>query len=86
MQSKAIYSVEFRRLDNSWIVRREGARRATSTHVSQSAAEAAARIRARRQGCDVVVRTADGVVERRFDRTTIPRNRSGVIRLPRNVG
>ena len=78
-----LYIVEFRRLDGRWIVRREGARRMTSTHPSRSAAEGAARARARRQRCDVVVMAADGVVERRYDHDKVPRNRSGVIRLPR---
>jgi hypothetical protein len=85
VESKMLYTVEFRHLDKRWIVRREGAGRITSTHPSQSAAEGAARARARRQRCDVVVMGADGVVERRYDHDNVPRNRSGVIRMPRGA-
>ena len=68
--------VEFPPVGPAWIVRRDGASRATSVHSSQAAAERAARLVGRRRRCDVVVKAADGAVERRYDYEAVPRNRS----------
>ena len=79
------YEVEYRLTDRLWTVRRNGHRRASSLHSTQSAAEDAARLLARRQQCDVVVKGSDGSPERRYEHNDAPPNRSGVIRLPRGT-
>src|SRR5438477_5203475 len=80
-----VYEIEFRLVDRSWIVRRDGSSRASSLHRSQSAAERAARVLGARHGCDVVVKAVDGSIERRHEYVDVLRNHSRVVRLPRRA-
>ena len=53
------------REDGRWAVQKTGAKRASRVFDSKSAAEARARAQARREHAELVVKRADGSIERR---------------------
>lgn len=58
--------------NDGWVIRREGASRATSTHETQTAAITAARELARSQGSELVIHGRDGRIRDRDSYGTDP--------------
>jgi hypothetical protein len=76
MAAKPHISVE-PRPDGRWAAQRDGSSRASSLHKTQKAAETAARVIARRDKTDVVIKGRDGSIQRRDSYGNDPRSRKG---------
>ena len=74
--SKANITVE-PRPNGQWAVQRDGSSRATSLHRTQKQAESAGRAAARRDKVELVVKAADGTIQRRDSYGNDPPRRPG---------
>ena len=76
MVRKASIAVTPRR-DGRWAVQRDGAKRASSLHDTQRAAEAAGRATAKRDKTELVIKGRGGEIQRRDSYGNDPRSRAG---------
>ena len=76
MPSKQNIAVE-PRPDGRWAVQRDGSKRASSLHNTQRQAESAARAIAKREELELVVKGANGTIQRRDSFGNDPRSRHG---------
>jgi hypothetical protein len=65
------------RPNGRWAVQRDGTKRASSTHTTQRQAESAAKVTARREGLEVVIKGLDGKIQRRDSYGNDPARRRG---------
>jgi hypothetical protein len=65
------------RPDGRWARQKNGTSRAASLHATQAQAESAAREQARRERTELVVKGADGRIQRRDSYGDDPRHRPG---------
>ena len=76
MAKKSSVAVMPRR-DGRWAVKRDGAKRASSLHETQRAAEAAGRATAERETTEWLIKGRGGEIRRRDSFGNDPRNRPG---------
>jgi hypothetical protein len=76
MTTKPSIAVTPRR-DGRWAVQRDGAKRASSLHDTQRAAEAAGRATAKREKTEFLIKGRGGEIKRRDSYGNDPRSRAG---------